>query len=161
MKPAHFLIHAALALAAAPSSAETVALHTFQRIQLTDKFWSEAIACGDLNRDGNVDIVSGPFWYEGPAFQKRHAYAPATQTFKRKNADGTEETIEGYEGALGSGVATAVEKFEKVVDLNGDGWPDILVANTKGAFVFLQRVKNVSRQEWEKAQPPVVFPNAP
>lgn len=161
MKPAHFLIHAALALAAAPSSAETVALHTFQRIQLTDKFWSEAIACGDLNRDGNVDIVSGPFWYEGPAFQKRHAYAPATQTFKRKNADGTEETIEGYEGALGSGVATAVEKFEKVVDLNGDGWPDILSIGHPFPSVWKEgrlpmwfenpRNKGVRRQaQWEQ-----------
>ncbi|MGA2751551.1 MAG: FG-GAP repeat protein [Verrucomicrobiota bacterium] len=36
---------------------------TFRKIQLTDKFWSEGASYGDFNRDGKMDIVSGPFWY--------------------------------------------------------------------------------------------------
>jgi FG-GAP-like repeat len=102
-------------------------LHTFTKIQLTDKYWSEAAAIGDINHDGHVDVVVGPYWYEGPDFKRRHAYAPATQTFKRKKPDGSEESIEGYEGALGSGEhVDLTETFLKVVDLNGDGWPDII-----------------------------------
>src|SRR6266851_10105064 len=78
------------------------ATHTFKKIQLTDRFWSEGATFGDFNHDGKMDVVSGPYWYEGPDFKKRHEYYPATKTFKRKTADGKEETIEGFEGALGS-----------------------------------------------------------
>jgi hypothetical protein len=68
-------------------------LHTFKQTQLTDKFWSEGATFGDLNRDGKPDIASGPYWYEGPDFTKRHEYYPATTTSLKK--DGTEQTIEG------------------------------------------------------------------
>ena len=32
---------------------------------------------GDFNKDGAVDVVSGPYWYEGPDFTKKHEYRPA------------------------------------------------------------------------------------
>ena len=52
-------------------------LHTFKRIQLSDQFWCEGAGFADFNRDGVNDIVSGPWWYEGPGFTKRHEiYAP-------------------------------------------------------------------------------------
>jgi hypothetical protein len=41
-------------------------IHTFHRTQLSDKFWCEGATFGDLNRDGKGDIISGPYWYEGP-----------------------------------------------------------------------------------------------
>src|ERR1700759_616652 len=74
---------------------------SFRKIQLTDQFWSEGADFADFTHDGHMDIVSGPFWYEGPDFKIRHEYYPATQTFKRTGADGKEETIPGFEGALG------------------------------------------------------------
>ena len=37
--------------------------------QLTDLFYSESITAGDLNRDGNDEIVAGPFYYVGPDFK--------------------------------------------------------------------------------------------
>jgi hypothetical protein len=83
-------------------SAEEYLVHTFQRTQLTDKFWGEGATFGDLNRDGIPDIISGPYWYAGPDFTKRHEFYPATATFKLKQADGTERTVEGFEGALGT-----------------------------------------------------------
>jgi len=94
---------AAFLLMTSASQADEYVLNTFTKIRLTDKFWSEAATFGDINRDGHNDIVAGPYWYQGPDYKKRHAYSSATQTFKRKRADGTEETTEGYEGALGSG----------------------------------------------------------
>ncbi len=115
-----------LLLLTTASQANTYSLRSFKRIQLTDKFWTEAAAFGDLDRDGYNDIVAGPYWYAGPDFKKRHAYSPATQTFKHTTAGGVEETVEGYEGALGSGKMSPNEIFVKIVDLNGDGWPDII-----------------------------------
>src|SRR5205085_8986838 len=77
-------------------------LHTFKKIRLTDEFWAEGANFGDFNHDGKMDIVSGPYWYEGPDFKKRHEFYPANTTFKRKKADGTDESIPGFEGALGT-----------------------------------------------------------
>jgi hypothetical protein len=41
-------------------------------------------------------------------------------------------------------------------DINGDGLPDVVVANKKGAFVLLQEKRMVPVAEWEKAQPKLV-----
>src|SRR4029079_6947963 len=77
-------------------------VHSFKRIQLTDEFWAEGANFGDFNHDGKMDVVYGPFWYEAPKFKQRHEYYPANATFQRKRPDGTEETIPGFEGALGT-----------------------------------------------------------
>jgi hypothetical protein len=44
--------------------------------------------------------------------------------------------------------------------VNGDKLPDIIVGNKKGTFVHIHGVKNVSQEEWEKAQPKVPQPPA-
>src|SRR5258705_3291578 len=92
--------------------------HTFKKTQLSDKFWSEGATFGDFNHDGKTDIVSGPYWYEGPDFKKRHEYYPSTKTFKHKAADGSEESVEGFEGALGSDNTYSDKFFAYSVDFN-------------------------------------------
>ncbi|MBX7208407.1 MAG: FG-GAP-like repeat-containing protein [Verrucomicrobiaceae bacterium] len=47
---------------------------TWERKQLHGDFYSEGAAIGDINGDGKPDVVAGPFWWEGPAFEKKHAY---------------------------------------------------------------------------------------
>jgi VCBS repeat protein/FG-GAP repeat protein len=111
---------------------EGYTIRTFKKIQLTDQFWCEGANYGDFNHDGKMDIVSGPFWYEGPDFQKKHEIYPATQTFKRKKADGTEETVPGFEGGLGVNNAYSNDFLTFVYDINGDGWPDVLVIGWPG-----------------------------
>src|ERR1700712_3330063 len=37
---------------------------TWKKIQITDKFHAEGMAAGDFNKDGKMDVVYGPFWYE-------------------------------------------------------------------------------------------------
>ena len=83
-------------------------VHLFKKIQATEEFWAEGADIGDFNHDKKMDVVSGPYWYEGPDFKKRHEYDATRRTspagvapFKLKRADGTEETVEGFEGALG------------------------------------------------------------
>jgi hypothetical protein len=38
-------------------------------------------------------------------------------------------------------------------DLNGDGQLDVVASNKNGTFVFIQKVRKVGQEEWEKAQP--------
>lgn len=47
---------------------------TWKRQQLYGDFYSEGAAIGDINGDSKPDVVAGPFWWEGPAFEKKHAY---------------------------------------------------------------------------------------
>jgi hypothetical protein len=79
---------------------------TFEKQVLTDKFFAEGAAFGDFNHDGEVDIVAGPFWWEGPDFTKEHAYYPP----KAYDPLGYSDNFSAY-----------------VYDLNGDEWDDIVV----------------------------------
>src|SRR6266404_1948156 len=87
-----------LSLGIAHVSAADYTLHTFKKIQLSDEFWSEGANFGDFNHDGKMDVVSGPYWWEGPDFSKRHEYYPASVGFKLKKADGSEVVIPGFKG---------------------------------------------------------------
>ncbi len=107
-------------------------LHVFKRVQLDNHFWAEGASFGDFNRDGKMDVVCGPYWYEGPQFKKRHELYPANTTFKRKKSDGTEEAIPGFEGALGTNNTYSDNFFTFVYDFNGDGWPDVMVYGFPG-----------------------------
>ncbi len=90
-------------------------LHSFQRLQLTDQFFSEGATAADINRDGHVDIVSGPYWYAGPDFIERSEY------YEAKPYD-----IKGYSGNF----------LAFSYDFNGDSWPDILVIGFPGEAVY-------------------------
>jgi putative membrane-bound dehydrogenase-like protein len=58
----------------AASSLHAATQITWKRQQLHGDFYSEGAAIGDINGDGKPDVVAGPFWWEGPAFEKKHAY---------------------------------------------------------------------------------------
>ena len=99
------------------AQSEDFSLHTFERQQLTDVYYSEGIAAGDLNRDGHVDIVYGPYWFAGPEFAEKHEIYPAKPQPRERYAD---------------------HFFAWVYDFNGDGWNDVLTAGFPGtpAFVY-------------------------
>jgi len=61
------------ALLAATSLHATTQI-TWKRQQLHGDFYSEGAGIGDINGDDKPDVVAGPFWWEGPAFEKKHAY---------------------------------------------------------------------------------------
>jgi hypothetical protein len=100
--------------------------------ELTPHFWAEGACAADVNKDGKVDILSGPFWYEGPAFEKRHVIYPLKQSFKGKAADGAEQEIPGFEGALGEKNTYSDNFISYAHDLNGDGWIDYVVIGFPG-----------------------------
>ena len=107
-------------------------VHSFKKIKITDQFWGEGASFADFNKDGHMDIVSGPYWWVGPDFKTKHAYYPDKQTFKTKGADGAEKTIPGYEGALGKNNAYSENFLAFTYDFNSDGWPDIFIAGFPG-----------------------------
>jgi hypothetical protein len=88
---------------------------SFRKLCLSDQFYAEGAYYGDFNRDGKMDIVAGPFWFEGPDFQKRHEYRPA----KAFDPKGYSDNFLTYTG-----------------DFNGDGWPDILCVPFPGKEAY-------------------------
>lgn len=138
MKRLSLAVGAALSIATL-SDAASAGVPSFRKLQLSDKFWSEGANFGDFNRDGHNDVVAGPYWYEGPDFAKRHEYMPTTRTspagkapFTLKMDDGREQSVEGFEGALGKNNAYSDNFFAFPYDFNGDGWMDVLIVGFPG-----------------------------
>ena len=86
----------------------------WKKITLSTDFMCEGANFGDFNHDGKTDLVSGPYWYEGPDFSpgKRHEYMPV-RTWKPDNE---------YSNNF----------FAFTYDFNGDGWDDILIIGFPG-----------------------------
>jgi len=78
----------------------------FTKVQLNKDFTSESIYYGDFNRDGKPDIVSGPYWYEGPDFKNRHEIFKPTIYDLHQYSSTTQPCYTG--------------------DFNGDGWTDVV-----------------------------------
>ena len=131
-----FLITLAALGAGAGLATAQETLAGFRKIQITDKFWSEGADFADFNHDGHNDIVSGPFWYEGPDFKNRHEYCPAQHSFKATNAARQAVTIDGFEGALGVQNAYSEDFLTFTFDINGDGWADIVIVGFPGKETY-------------------------
>ena len=77
---------------------------TMQRVSSLYYGWGATTA--DINHDGTLDIVSGPFYYLGPGFTERKIYREG-----RVYNPSTE---------------FAPDMVNLASDFTGDGWPDIL-----------------------------------
>ena len=143
------LIAAVISLASdlAPAQQRTC---TFKKVRITNQFWAEGADIADFNHDGQMDIVSGPFWYQGPDFKTRHEIWPGTASFKRKKSDGKEETIPGFEGALGENNAYSECFLTYTYDFNQDGWPDVIVYGFPGKEAAWYENPKGKEGHWER-----------
>jgi hypothetical protein len=117
----------------ATATAADYTVHSFKRLFLSEHFWSEGANFGDFNKDGKMDVVSGPYWWEGPEFRQRHEYYPADKTWTKKKDDGSEDKIPGFKGALSKENQYSDNFFAFPYDFNGVGWTDILILGFPGA----------------------------
>ena len=145
--PVHAVFFVLAVLSATPAGPEE-SIHTFKRIQLSDQFWSEGANFGDLNNDGVNDIISGPWWWEGPAFTRRHEFYPATATFDLKLGPMTTVKVPGFEGTLGRENKYSDNFFAWPYDFDADGWKDILVIGFPGRETSWYRNPRGSDGHW-------------
>ena len=105
-----------LAAAAAPAQSPRL-LHSFERQQLTDRYYSEGINAADINGDGHMDLIYGPLWFAGPDWKKENIIYPPLPQNREAYSD---------------------HFFAWPQDFNGDGRADIFTVGFPGtpAYVY-------------------------
>jgi hypothetical protein len=86
---------------------------TWKKTVVDKAFRSEGVAIADVNKDGKLDILVGDYWYEAPDWKRHEIRKP-----KRDYGDGSH----GYSESFACWAD----------DLNGDGWPDLIVIGFPG-----------------------------
>ncbi len=123
------------ATAAAPNASSASSAHSWKKIQISTEFWSEGAHVADFNKDGKMDVASGPYWYAGPDFKAKHEIYPATQRSK-STKNGQPVEFAGFKGSLGSENEYSNNFISYTHDFNGDGWADYLVIGFPGKETF-------------------------
>jgi 3-keto-disaccharide hydrolase/VCBS repeat protein len=92
--------------------AEKVSPH-FREQRLNSFYYGWSAAAADFNRDGKMDIVSGPFIYYGPDYTRYREIYPE-QAYNTSTQYSMEDWV------------------EHAYDFTGDGWPDVLTTSHAG-----------------------------
>ena len=104
--------------------------------QLSRYFWSEGACVADVNSDGHADVLSGPYWFQGPDFKTTRVIYPEQQNFTVKNQAGDDEQIAGFEGEISGKNGYSDNFLSFSHDFNADGHPDYLVIGYPGKEAF-------------------------
>ncbi len=88
---------------------------TWKKTVLDKRFRAEGVAVADVNRDGKMDVLVGDGWYEAPDW-KIHVIRPGKDDYRQGDKNVYSNTFACWAD-----------------DLNGDGWPDLIVIGFPGA----------------------------
>lgn len=102
---------------------------SFEKVQLSSTFYGEGAGIGDLNRDGHPDVVAGPYWYEGPDFETRHAF---------------------YEPKMFDPRNYSENFIVEIHDVNRDEWNDILIVGFPGEAAYWYENPGNGDQYWQR-----------
>ncbi len=92
----------------------------FVRKDLNRLNLAEATTFGDYNKDGKVDLLSGPYWWEGPTFDKQHQLDAPSCTAANP-------------AACNCFTCTSLGDWaEYSYDVDGDGWIDAIRISRPG-----------------------------
>jgi len=113
---------------------------TWKKLTLNDKFYCEGANFADFNKDGKIDVVSGPWWYEGPDFTKKHEIYKPTGNQEGGSYKADNDYSDNF--------------FAFIRDFNSDGYPDVLVYGFPGkdARIYLNPGKDKIDEHWEVHQ---------
>jgi FG-GAP-like repeat len=111
-----------------PTAAKKIA---WKKTVLDTKFRSEGVAVADVNKDGKIDVLNGEYWYEAPDW-KPHEMQPFRD--------------------YGTGEHNYSHSFLCwAEDLNGDGYPDLIVIDFPGAPCYwMENPKGDPSKHWAK-----------
>ena len=108
----------------------------FRKHLLTPDFIAEGVATADVDRDGDVDLLAGPYWFEAPTWRTHLIRAPRAFAPHR-----------GYSDAFPS----------FALDVNRDGWPDVIQFDFPGREAYWYENPGRSAGHWRRR---VVHPSA-
>jgi hypothetical protein len=107
--------------------AETVSPR-FRLQRLDDFYYSWGAGVADFNRDGVLDVVAGPYYYLGPTYTTRE---------------------EIYTGAAQSPTSSFANTWvDYAWDFTGDGWPDVLAAESRPMTLYVN--PRGEHRRWDK-----------
>jgi hypothetical protein len=112
----------------------------FRTQRVNEFYYSYSSAIADVNRDGNPDIIAGPYYFLGPGFTVgRELYAGVTYN----------PTAEWPQAAM----------VQLAHDFTGDGWPDVLnmsgnAGNGTGTLFVNPKGENRRWDSFVVMQPP-------
>ncbi len=108
----------------------------FRMQRINDFYYGWSAAAADINHDGILDVVAGPFYYLGPDYQvSREIYLSQPSNVSTQYAN-------------------AMVNF--AWDYTGDGWPDVLVTDGRPISLYVNPRGELRR--WDKY--PVLPQNA-
>ena len=113
---------------------EEVSPH-FRMQRISDFYYAWCAAAADINRDGVLDVIAGPFYYLGPDYTERREFTGA-RTYNPSNQ-----------------FSQGMVNF--AYDFTGDGWPDVLMVDQRPIYLYVNP-KGESRR-WDRYN---VVPNA-
>ncbi len=101
----------------------------FQKTVLLSDFVSEGVAVGDVNNDGQTDVMAGPYWFEAPNWQRHEIYTAKLYLAEKEWSN-------------------SMLNFS--LDVNQDGWIDFIRFDFPGKGVYWHENPQGKDEHWKE-----------